>query len=253
MRASLRSVLEAVTLADVASGELPDAVRELVADPRPGRRTPRARRPGRPSGRDPARPQAREVAGPDAYHVTAVPEPLRGKREPGQRGAGRGGTSVRKCGCTRGRPASRHAAVIARFPASRRRPDPDVHPRPTKRTLRIASVGRWFAATASSRQPVLTTRVESESAVFEPARFVAVDETHRGPGSRHGRRRSSRWRRSRSCSRYRPCRSAATGGDTSGRRSTNAGSAVSSAPSCGVAADRRLAVFFGAASEIRGR
>jgi DNA-binding IscR family transcriptional regulator len=33
VRASLRSVLEAVTLADVASGELPDAVRELVADP----------------------------------------------------------------------------------------------------------------------------------------------------------------------------------------------------------------------------
>jgi Rrf2 family protein len=33
VRASLRSVLEAVTLADVASGELPDVVRELVADP----------------------------------------------------------------------------------------------------------------------------------------------------------------------------------------------------------------------------
>jgi Rrf2 family protein len=33
VRASLRSVLEAVTLADVASGELPEAVRELVADP----------------------------------------------------------------------------------------------------------------------------------------------------------------------------------------------------------------------------
>ena len=33
VRASLRSVLEVVTLADVASGELPAAVRELVADP----------------------------------------------------------------------------------------------------------------------------------------------------------------------------------------------------------------------------
>ena len=33
VRASLRSVLEAVTLADVAGGELPDAVRELVSDP----------------------------------------------------------------------------------------------------------------------------------------------------------------------------------------------------------------------------
>ena len=33
VRASLRSVLEAVTLAGVASGELPEAVRELVADP----------------------------------------------------------------------------------------------------------------------------------------------------------------------------------------------------------------------------
>jgi Rrf2 family protein len=33
VRASLRSVLEAVTLADVASGELPDVVRVLVADP----------------------------------------------------------------------------------------------------------------------------------------------------------------------------------------------------------------------------
>jgi Rrf2 family protein len=33
VRASLRSVLEAVTLADVAHGELPAAVRELVADP----------------------------------------------------------------------------------------------------------------------------------------------------------------------------------------------------------------------------
>ena len=33
VRASLRSVLEAVTLADVAGGELPAAVRELVADP----------------------------------------------------------------------------------------------------------------------------------------------------------------------------------------------------------------------------
>ena len=42
VRASLRSVLEAVTLADVAGGELPDAVRELVADPRPGR-PPRCR------------------------------------------------------------------------------------------------------------------------------------------------------------------------------------------------------------------
>jgi Rrf2 family protein len=33
VRASLRSVLESVTLADVARGELPDVVRELVADP----------------------------------------------------------------------------------------------------------------------------------------------------------------------------------------------------------------------------
>jgi Rrf2 family protein len=33
VRASLRSVLEEVTLADVAQGELPSAVRELVADP----------------------------------------------------------------------------------------------------------------------------------------------------------------------------------------------------------------------------
>ena len=33
VRASLRSVLEAVTLADVASGELPEVVRELVASP----------------------------------------------------------------------------------------------------------------------------------------------------------------------------------------------------------------------------
>jgi Rrf2 family protein len=33
VRASLRSVLEAVTLADVASGQLPEVVRDLVADP----------------------------------------------------------------------------------------------------------------------------------------------------------------------------------------------------------------------------
>ena len=33
VRASLRSVLEGVTLADVASGELPEVVRELVSDP----------------------------------------------------------------------------------------------------------------------------------------------------------------------------------------------------------------------------
>lgn len=33
VRASLRSVLEAVTLADVAGGELPSVVRDLVADP----------------------------------------------------------------------------------------------------------------------------------------------------------------------------------------------------------------------------
>ena len=33
VRASLRSVLEAVTLADVAGGELPTVVRDLVADP----------------------------------------------------------------------------------------------------------------------------------------------------------------------------------------------------------------------------
>jgi Rrf2 family protein len=33
VRASLRSVLEAVTLADVAGGELPPSVRDLVADP----------------------------------------------------------------------------------------------------------------------------------------------------------------------------------------------------------------------------
>jgi Rrf2 family protein len=33
VRASLRSVLEATTLADVAGGELPDAVRDLAADP----------------------------------------------------------------------------------------------------------------------------------------------------------------------------------------------------------------------------
>src|SRR5213595_42801 len=33
VRASLRSVLEEVTLADVARGDLPAAVRELVADP----------------------------------------------------------------------------------------------------------------------------------------------------------------------------------------------------------------------------
>ena len=33
VRASLRSVLEEVTLADVARGELPSAVRELIADP----------------------------------------------------------------------------------------------------------------------------------------------------------------------------------------------------------------------------
>jgi len=32
VRASLRSVLESVTLADVARGELPDAVTGLVAD-----------------------------------------------------------------------------------------------------------------------------------------------------------------------------------------------------------------------------
>ena len=32
VRASLRSVLESVTLADVARGELPDAVAELTAD-----------------------------------------------------------------------------------------------------------------------------------------------------------------------------------------------------------------------------
>jgi Rrf2 family protein len=33
VRASLRSVLEEVTLADVARGDLPSAVRELIADP----------------------------------------------------------------------------------------------------------------------------------------------------------------------------------------------------------------------------
>jgi hypothetical protein len=33
VRASLRSVLEAVTLADVAVGDLPDVVRELAAQP----------------------------------------------------------------------------------------------------------------------------------------------------------------------------------------------------------------------------
>jgi Rrf2 family protein len=33
VRASLRSVLEATTLADVAAGELPESVRDLVADP----------------------------------------------------------------------------------------------------------------------------------------------------------------------------------------------------------------------------
>ncbi len=33
VRASLRSILEKVTLADVAAGELPDVVRSLVADP----------------------------------------------------------------------------------------------------------------------------------------------------------------------------------------------------------------------------
>ncbi len=33
VRASLRSVLEAVTLADLARGELPEPVKELVADP----------------------------------------------------------------------------------------------------------------------------------------------------------------------------------------------------------------------------
>jgi DNA-binding IscR family transcriptional regulator len=33
VRASLRSVLESVTLADVAGGELPTVVKELVADP----------------------------------------------------------------------------------------------------------------------------------------------------------------------------------------------------------------------------
>ena len=33
VRASLRSVLESVTLADVVEGELPDAVRELIDDP----------------------------------------------------------------------------------------------------------------------------------------------------------------------------------------------------------------------------
>jgi Rrf2 family protein len=33
VRASLRSVLESVTLADVATGELPTVVRDLVADP----------------------------------------------------------------------------------------------------------------------------------------------------------------------------------------------------------------------------
>ena len=33
VRASLRSILEEVSLADVASGELPGAVRDLVADP----------------------------------------------------------------------------------------------------------------------------------------------------------------------------------------------------------------------------
>jgi Rrf2 family protein len=33
VRASLRSVLEEVTLADVAQGDLPSAIRELVADP----------------------------------------------------------------------------------------------------------------------------------------------------------------------------------------------------------------------------
>ena len=33
VRASLRGVLEKVTLADLAAGELPPAVRELAADP----------------------------------------------------------------------------------------------------------------------------------------------------------------------------------------------------------------------------
>lgn len=33
VRASLRAVLEAVTLADVASGDLPEVVRDLVSDP----------------------------------------------------------------------------------------------------------------------------------------------------------------------------------------------------------------------------
>jgi hypothetical protein len=33
LRASLRSVLDAVTLADIAAGTLPDVVRAAVADP----------------------------------------------------------------------------------------------------------------------------------------------------------------------------------------------------------------------------
>jgi hypothetical protein len=33
VRAALRNVLERVTLADVASGELPESVAELAADP----------------------------------------------------------------------------------------------------------------------------------------------------------------------------------------------------------------------------
>ena len=39
LRANVRAVLEEVTVADVAFGELPDRVRELVETPTPGRRT----------------------------------------------------------------------------------------------------------------------------------------------------------------------------------------------------------------------
>ena len=45
VRANLRAVLEEVTVADVASGELPDVVDEITSDPRPGSGTDRPRRP----------------------------------------------------------------------------------------------------------------------------------------------------------------------------------------------------------------
>src|SRR5262245_24094452 len=49
---------------------------------------------------------------------------------------------------------------------------------PTKRTLRMAIVGRWLAAVGGRLDGgARTTRVASEPAVVEPARFVAVTTT----------------------------------------------------------------------------